>query len=102
MKQLRADADHNKVVGDEDEPEKLDLVVVTGSSGSDGSGAGVWYYFDFLAVFFDNVDASERAAYCAALRDNILDQTCKSMKNPRSRVACIAAAWATYFACLAG
>ena len=38
---------------------------------------------------------------CATLRDNIINQTCKSMRNGRARMACFAAAWATYLACLA-
>jgi len=38
---------------------------------------------------------------CAALRDNIINQTCKSIANPRKKMACFAAAWATYLACLA-
>jgi len=37
---------------------------------------------------------------CAGLRDNIINQTCKSIKNPRARMACFAAAWATYLSCL--
>jgi len=37
---------------------------------------------------------------CAALRDNIINQTCKSIKNPRAKMACFAAAWATYLSCL--
>ncbi|MBX3671703.1 MAG: VCBS repeat-containing protein [Burkholderiales bacterium] len=38
---------------------------------------------------------------CAALRDNIINQTCKSIRNPRKKMACFAAAWATYLVCLA-
>lgn len=38
---------------------------------------------------------------CAALRDNIINQTCKSIANPKKKFACFAAAWATYLACLA-
>lgn len=38
---------------------------------------------------------------CETLRDNILNQTCKSIKNPRARARCVAAAWLTYWACLA-
>jgi hypothetical protein len=38
---------------------------------------------------------------CTTLRDNIINQTCKSIKNPRKKMACFAAAWATYLACLA-
>ena len=38
---------------------------------------------------------------CAALRDNIINQTCKSIRNGKARMACFAAAWATYLACLA-
>ena len=46
-----------------------------------------------------NVDTEEN---CRILRDNILNQTCKSIRNLKKRAGCIAAAWATYFACLAG
>jgi RHS repeat-associated protein len=38
---------------------------------------------------------------CAALRDNIINQTCKSIRDPRRKMACFAAAWATYLVCLA-
>jgi RHS repeat-associated protein len=37
---------------------------------------------------------------CAALRDNIINQTCKSIRNPKAKMACFAAAWTTYLACL--
>ena len=39
---------------------------------------------------------------CAILRDNIINQTCKSIRDIRARAACIAAAWVTYYVCLAG
>lgn len=42
----------------------------------------------------------KREKNCAALRDNIINQTCKSITNPRKKMACFAAAWATYLACL--
>ena len=38
---------------------------------------------------------------CATLRDNIINQTCKSITNPKKKFACFAAAWATYLACMA-
>jgi len=46
-------------------------------------------------------DNDRKKKNCAALRDNIINQTCKSISNGKARMACFAAAWATYLACLA-
>lgn len=46
-------------------------------------------------------DDDKKKKNCAALRDNIINQTCKSIRNGKARMACFAAAWATYLACLA-
>lgn len=35
---------------------------------------------------------------CETLRDNILEHTFKSIRNPGARGRCVAAAWLTYFA----
>jgi RHS repeat-associated protein len=40
--------------------------------------------------------------HCATLRDNIINQTCKSIRSIKKRIACYAAAQLTYLACLAG
>ena len=41
-----------------------------------------------------------RVRVCAELRDNIINQTCKGIPNPKKKFACFSAAWATYEQCL--
>jgi RHS repeat-associated protein len=69
----------------------------TGESISDGFGFGSSSTSNALQC----EDDDKKKKNCAALRDNIINQTCKSITNPKKKMRCFAAAWATYLACLA-
>jgi RHS repeat-associated protein len=49
----------------------------------------------------DDDKKDDKDKNCKKLRDNIINQTCKSIANPKKKFACFAAAWATYASCLA-